>query len=146
LPVQIGTGLWLFRAARNRALDRWDRLQLASGLYLSVFLAAHATATAILFRDLNFRAASGGSAGLFGDPSFLAYYMLGPLAVFAHVACVARSLMLRRLEPVRAERIAAGVLGLGAAVTLVISLALCGIHLRNDRDKPQPRPAKVGWR
>ena len=35
---------------------------------------------------------------------------------------------------------------LGAAVTLVISLALCGIHLRNDRDQPQPRPAKVGWR
>jgi hypothetical protein len=37
------------------------------------------------------------------------------------------------------------VLGLGAAVTLVISLALCGIHLRNDRDQPQPRPARVGW-
>ncbi|HVR70343.1 MAG TPA: hypothetical protein VMT87_05805, partial [Vicinamibacteria bacterium] len=30
LPVQIGTGLWLFRAARDRALDGWDRLQLAS--------------------------------------------------------------------------------------------------------------------
>jgi succinate dehydrogenase/fumarate reductase cytochrome b subunit len=146
LPVQVATGLWLFRAARGRAFDRWDRLQLASGLYLAAFLAAHATATAILFRDLNFRAASGGRPGLFGDPSFLAYYVLGPLAVFAHVACGARSLMLRRLGPVRAERLAAGVLGLGAAVTLVISLALCGIHLRNDRDKPQPRPAKVGWR
>jgi succinate dehydrogenase/fumarate reductase cytochrome b subunit len=146
LPVQIGTGLWLFRAGRDRALDRWDRLQLASGMYLAVFLAAHATATAILFRDLNFRAASGGRPGLFGDPSFLAYYVLGPLAVFAHVACGARSLMFRRLGPVRADRFAAGVLGLGAAVTLVISLALCGLHLRNDRDKPQPRPAKVGWR
>lgn len=146
LPIQIGTGLWLFRVARDRAPSRWDRLQLASGLYLAVFLAAHATATAILFRDINFRAASGGRSGLFGDPSFLAYYVLGPLAVFAHVACGARSLMLRRLGPVRAERLAAGVLGLGTAVTLVISLTLCGLHLRNDRDKPQPRPAKVGWR
>jgi len=83
---------------------------------------------------------------MFGDPSFLAYYLLGPLAVFAHVACGARSLSLRRLGPVRAERLASSVLGVGAAVTLVIGLALCGIHLRNDRDRPQPRPAKVGWR
>jgi hypothetical protein len=65
--------------------------------------------------------------------------------VFAHVACGARSLLLRRLGPVRAGRLAAGVLGLGTAVTLVITLALCGLHLRNDRDQPQPRPAKVGW-
>jgi hypothetical protein len=70
-------------------------------------MAAHATATAVLFRDLN---------------------------------------MLRRLGPLGAERLATGVLGLGAAVTIVISLALCGIHVRNDRDKPQPRPAKVSWR
>lgn len=146
LPVQIVTGLCLFRAASNRAVSRWDRLQLASGLYLAVFLAAHATATAFLFRDINFRAASGGRPGLFGDPSFLAYYVLGPLAVFAHAACGARSVALRRLGPVRAQRLAAGVLGLGIAVTLVISLALCGIHLRNDRDRPQPRPARVGWR
>ena len=109
-------------------------------------MAAHATATAVLFRDLNFRSASGGGAGLFGDPSFLAYYALGPLSVFAHVACGARSLMRQRLGPVGAERLGAGVLGLGAAVTLVISLALCGIHVRNDRDQPQPRPAKVSWR
>jgi hypothetical protein len=71
LVVQVVTGLWLFRAARDRAVDRWDRLQLASGLYLAVFIAAHTTATAFLFRDLNFRAASGGRPGLFGDPSFL---------------------------------------------------------------------------
>jgi hypothetical protein len=146
LPVQIVTGLWLFRAARDRARDGWDRLQLASGLYLAVFLAAHATATAVLFRDINFRSASGGGPGLFGVPSFLAYYVLGPLAVFAHVAVGARSLLLRRLGPARAERLAAGLLGLGTAVTLVITLALCGLHLRNDRGQPQPRPAKVGGR
>lgn len=144
LPVQIATGLWLFRAARDRVLGRWDRLQLLSGLYLAVFIAAHATATAILFRDINFRSASGGGPGLFGDPSFLAYYVLGPLAVFAHLACGVRSLALRRRGVVGAGRLAAGVLGVGAVVTLMISLALCGIHLRNDRQLPQPRPAKVG--
>ena len=144
LPVQIGTGLWLFRAARDRALSRWDRLQLASGLYLALFLAAHATATAYLFRDLSFRAASGARSGLFGDPSFLAYYVLGPLAVFAHLACGTRSLTIRRLGPRRAEKLAAGLLGLGTLVTFLISLALCGIHFQNDRDQPQPPPAKVG--
>ena len=143
LPIQICTGLWLFWARRDRALDRWDRLQLASGLYLAVFLAAHATATAILFRNINFRAASGGAPGLFGDPSFLAYYVLGPLAVFAHVACGARHLMLRHLGRLRAGRLAAGLLGLGAAITLVITLALCGIHIHNDRHQPQPRPGRI---
>jgi hypothetical protein len=146
LLVQIGTGLWLWRAVRDRPRDRWDRLQLAAGLYLALFIAGHATATAILFRDINFRSASGGRPGLFGDPSFLAYYVLGPLAVFAHVACGVRSVTLRRLGSMGAGRLATGLLGLGAAVTLVISLALCGIHLRNDRHQPQPRPAKVGGR
>lgn len=146
LPVQIVTGLWLFASAKERAQDRWNRLQLAAGVYLAIFIAAHATATALLFRDLSFRAASGGRTGLFGDPTFFAYYAFGPLAVFAHVACGARSLLTRRLGPARAERLAGGILGLGAVVTLVISLALSGVHLRNDRDKPQPRPARVGWR
>jgi hypothetical protein len=146
LPVQIVTGLWLFHAAKDRARDRWDRLQLASGIYLSAFIAGHAVATAILFRDINFRAASGGRPGLFGDPSFLAYYVLGPLAVFAHVACGARSLTLRRLGSGGATRLASGVLALGAVATFVISLALCGIHVHDDRDRPQPRPARVvGW-
>jgi hypothetical protein len=146
LPVQIATGLWLFASAKDRARDRWDRLQLVSGLYLAVFIAAHATATAVLFRDINFRAASGGRAGVFGDPTFFAYYAFGPLAVFAHAACGARSLALRRLGHSRAGRLAEGVLGLGAVVTLVIALALLGVHVRNDRDKPQPRPARVGGR
>lgn len=144
LPVQILGGLWLFLSARERAQDRWDRFQLVSGLYLAVFLAAHATATAVLFRDLNFRSASGGKAGLLGDPSFLAYYVLGPFAVFGHVACAVRRLLARRLGAAGAERWGQGVLGLGAAVTLLIAFALAGVHVENDRDRPQPRPAKIG--
>jgi succinate dehydrogenase/fumarate reductase cytochrome b subunit len=146
VPVQIGTGLRLFAAAKDRAAGFWDRLQLISGVYLALFLGAHTVATAWLFRDLSFRAASGGGPGTFGDPSFLAYYVLGPLAVFAHVAAATRSLLFGRLGPAAAERWAKGVLGAGCAATLVIALALCGIHYRNDRDKPQPRPARVGWR
>ena len=106
-----------------------------SALYCAV-PGAHTIATAWLFRDLSFRAASGGQPGVFGDPSFLAYYVLGPLAVFAHVAGAARSLLIGRLGPLAAERWAKGVLGAGCAATLVIALALCGIHYRNDRDKP----------
>ena len=146
LGVQIISGLWLFARAKDRAQDRWDRLQLASGLYLAVFIAAHTTATAVLFRDLNFRSASGGKAGLFGDPSFLAYYLLGPLAVFSHLACAARSLLARRVGVAGAERWAHGVLGVGLAATLAIALALTGIHAHDDRDLPQPRPARVGRR
>lgn len=146
LPIQIVTGLWLFRAARDRAADRWDRLQLAAGIYLALFIAGHATATAMLFRDISFRAASGGRSGMLGDPSFLAYYVLGPLAVFAHVACGARGLAWQRWGSVQAGRLGTAVLAAGAGVTFVIALALCGVHVHDDRDKPQPRPARVGWR
>jgi len=72
--------------------------------------------------------------------------VLGPLAVFAHGACAARSLLARRLGAVGAQRWAKGVLGVGAAATLAIALALTGLHLHDDRDKPQPRPARVGRR
>jgi hypothetical protein len=98
----------------------------------------------VLFRDLDFRSASGGRAGLFGDPSFFAYYALGPMALFSPVAGAARSMLARRLGPDGAERWARAVLGLGAGATLLISLALTGAHARDDRDKPQPRPAEVG--
>ena len=97
VPVQVVTGLMLYRAGRNRPSGFFHRLQLASGLYLAAFIAAHAMATAVLFRNITFYSATGATNGVFTDPIFMTYYMLGPFAVFAHVACALRVMLARRI-------------------------------------------------
>ena len=145
VPVQVVTGLMLYRAGRNRASGFFHRLQLASGLYLAVFIAAHTMATAVLFRNITFYAATGARNGVFTDPIFMTYYMLGPFAVFAHVACALRVMLARRVGRARAERWAVGTLAVSGALCLLIALALAGVHLTNDRQLPgvQRKPAPV---
>jgi succinate dehydrogenase/fumarate reductase cytochrome b subunit len=145
VPVQVVTGLLLYRAGRNRASGFFYRLQLASGLYLAVFIAAHTMATAVLFRNITFYAATGASHGVFTDPIFMTYYVLGPLAVFAHVACALRVMLARRVGRARAERWAVGTLAVSGALCVLIALALSGVHLANDRQLPGVRrkPAPV---
>jgi succinate dehydrogenase/fumarate reductase cytochrome b subunit len=145
VPVQVVTGLLLYRAARDRASGFFHRLQLASGLYLAAFMAAHTLATAVLFRNITFYSATGAKNGVFTDPTFMTYYVLGPLAVFAHGACVLRTLLARRLGRERAERWAVGTLALSGTLCVLIALAVAGIHLTNDRQSPGVRrkPAPV---
>lgn len=139
LPLQIGTGLWLVRHAWHGAFDMLERLQVASGLTLALFIAVHAWATAVLMPDLTFYGASGGARGVVPDPVFFAYYVLGVAAVFVHLAAGMRSRVARRRGPAPAEQWANGVLAGGVAVTLLIALALAGVHVRGDRHEGQPR-------
>jgi succinate dehydrogenase/fumarate reductase cytochrome b subunit len=145
VPVQVVTGLMLYRAGRNRTSGFFHRLQLASGLYLAAFIAAHTMATAVLFRNITFYTATGASNGVFTDPIFMSYYVLGPLAVFAHAACALRVMLARRVGRARAERWAVGTLAVSGALCVLIALALSGVHLTNDRQLPGARrkPAPV---
>lgn len=137
VPVQAVSGGWLVRNAWPGAPDALARLQVASGVVLALFVTAHATATAVLFRDLTFYSASGAARGLVRDPSFFAYYVLGVVAVFVHLAGGARALVSRRRGPDAGRAWAYGVLAAGAAVSIVISLALAGVHVRDDRQQRQ---------
>jgi hypothetical protein len=139
LPFQIGTGLWLVRHAWHGAPHALERLQVASGLTLALFIAVHAWATAVLMPDLTFYGASGGARGVVPDPVFFAYYVLGVAGVFVHLAGGMRSRVGRRRGPAPAKRWAYGVLAGGAAVTLVVALALAGVHVRGDRHEGQRR-------
>ena len=145
IPVQVVTGLILYRAGRDRASGFFHRLQLASGLYLAAFIAAHSMATAVLFRNITFSSATGAANGVFTDPIFMTYYVLGPLALFAHVACALRVILARRIGRARADRWAVGTLAVSGALCVLIALALSAVHLTNDRQLPGVRrkPAPV---
>jgi hypothetical protein len=143
VAVQVVAGLWLVLRGPGVRADSFALLQLCAGLYLAAFLVLHVSATAFLFRDLTFHGASGGAGGLWAAPSFLTYYALGPLALFTHVACATRALLAPRLGLPRATKVGRAVIAAGLGTTLLIGLALAGVHLAAPGDRQRAHPITV---
>ena len=90
--IQIFTGLRLFITKRKIAHSNFDRLQVYSGLYLTIFFAIHLSAVLsgrfFLHLDTNYYF---GVAGLNTFPFnffFVPYYALAIIAFFCHMAAV----------------------------------------------------------
>ncbi|HEY7389623.1 MAG TPA: hypothetical protein VH640_14000 [Bryobacteraceae bacterium] len=111
-----------------------NHAQAASGLFIAVFLCSHVMATLVSGRALghietDFIFAAGGRAGLLHSPGsvmLIPYYFLAPVAFFTHAGGALRRMLLRRRSP-NANRAAAGIFAVGAALSVVILLALCGV-------------------
>jgi len=111
-----------------------NHVQAASGLFITVFLCSHVTATLVSGRALShtetdFLFASGGPAGLLhsrGAVTLIPYYFLASVAFFTHAGGAMRRNLLRKRSPL-ANRVNAGVFALGVAVSILILAALCGI-------------------
>jgi hypothetical protein len=144
VAVQLAAGSWLVVRGPGVRTETFALLQLGAGLYLAGFLVLHVSATAFLVPGLTFHGASGGAAGLWAAPSFLTYYALGPLALFTHVACAVRALLTPRLGLPRAGKVGQVVIAAGLATTLVIGLALAGVHVARPGDRQQAHPRIVG--
>ena len=133
--VQVCTGLamvWKYYLRRATSLRN---LQLVSGVYLAVFLVTHLI-TVFTTRqsgiDTDFVWASHAPAGLLAGLPFVPLvprYSLAVLAVFVHLACQARWNLSRVISESAARRASYSVMALGAAATVVITLAACGVHL-----------------
>lgn len=134
-----GSGLVLLRARLSRpATGFFDTLQTATGAYLLFFIPGHMNSVFLYQRwfagkDTDFWFASGGEAGLLGDPwsvRLLPHYFLGVWSVATHAACGLRHVMLAHgtrestANAITVAISAAGALGAGAMV-----LALCRVHL-----------------
>jgi hypothetical protein len=100
VAVQILSGLRLAWQRRNLKNTVWQRLQMASGLYLAFFFINHIGATlftrfaTVLDTNIHFA-----SAGFHVPPFqyfFAPYYLLAVSAFFAHIACLLRSVQQRR--------------------------------------------------
>jgi hypothetical protein len=112
--------------------------QVASGLYLSVFILGHMNSVFIYARsylkiDTGWAFATGAPSGLILDPwniRLLPHYALGVFFVLGHLACGLRQVLLaHRASPALADRLWAGGLVASAAVSAGIMLGMCGIRI-----------------
>jgi hypothetical protein len=135
VAVQVFTGLtmvWKYYLWRGTPLRN---LQLVSGVYLAVFLLTHLLTVFATRRagiDTDFVWASHAPAGLLSGLSsvpLLPRYSLAVLAVFVHLACQARWNLSRVISESAARKSSYSIMAFGAATTVVISLAACGVHL-----------------
>jgi succinate dehydrogenase/fumarate reductase cytochrome b subunit len=139
--------LLLFQVASGARLAwRWSAtaapltrtLQVGSGAYLAAFILTHLNSALISARLVHHQQtdwawASGAPAGLIADAwniRLLPHYALGVFFVIAHLACGLRDVMLaHHAPPAVAQRVwLAGLLG-GAALSVAITCALCGLRL-----------------
>ena len=135
VAVQVCTGLTMAWKYYLRRATTLRNLQLISGVYLAVFLVTHLL-TVFTTRqsgiDTDFIWASHAPAGLLAGLStvpLLPRYSLAVLAVFVHLACQARWNLSRIISESAARKASYSIMALGAATTVVVSFAACGVHL-----------------
>lgn len=133
IALQVGTGGALVWQAHVRRPSVSTSVQMLSGMYLAVFFLAHVSA-ALMARpdtDTNFVWAAGES-GLLASPRLtflLPYYLLGVVALFAHVGQYLRIRLLGFMPAVSVRRLSYAGMAFGGVVVVTLGLALCGIHL-----------------
>jgi hypothetical protein len=141
--TQLLTGISLaFHKWKNQPI--MVKLQVGSGLYLSLFLIYHLWAILmarfvwIVETDIHFA-----NAGLQTRPSiyfFLPYYSLAVMATFVHIATIhynksRQALLFKKSNPpdlLRIKRQTGVILVSGLVVTTLIMLGLCGYRIFYD--------------
>ncbi len=128
----------LLRARLSRPAGFFETAQTMTGAYLGIYILGHMNSVFIYARlsagiDTDFWFASGGKAGLLGDPwsvRLLPHYALGVWSVITHAGCGLRTVLLSHGVAMRtADRVAVWLSILGAVVTIPMILALVRIHI-----------------
>lgn len=121
---------WRYAA---RSGDRYRTLQTVSGAYLLFFLLAHLLAVLGARQggiETDWQFAVGTNGLLDGRGLLTPYYVLSLAAVISHLACGTRIVLLKHGVSTIAARHAFRVIMLiGALVTLLITLAMFGMHI-----------------
>ena len=135
---QAGSGLWLAWWWSGTAQDVYRTFQIASGLYLSVFVVGHMNSVFLYARtylgiptDWNF--ATGAPTGLIHDPwniRLVPHYALGVFLVLSHLASGLRVVLIAHgAEPRLINRLwAAGVVVSGLIAAAIIA-GMCGVRI-----------------
>jgi hypothetical protein len=137
LLFQILSGLVLFTRKNPRRLDLLGALQLGSGAYLALFIPTHANSVFTLARyfgvETDYAWAVGAPAGLLADAwniRLLPHYSLGVFLLLAHLACGLRMVLRAHgTDHGRSNTITWCLIGLGAAIAMVVTAAMLGWRL-----------------
>jgi succinate dehydrogenase/fumarate reductase cytochrome b subunit len=135
--AMIGTGIPMAAYYSRRRMDAFRVVQVATGVYIGVFVCSHVLATLLARRrgvetDWFFAA---GPASLL-DGSLLArlipHYFYGVLCLCVHVACGLRVVLLQHgVSKIISNRVAYALAGVGLVVAVLASAALLGVRFES---------------
>lgn len=137
MGVMIVTGVPMVVRYSRQRLDAFRVVQLATGAYVAVFICSHVTA--ILNGrsrgiDTDWSFAAGPDSLLDGTPllaRLIPHYLFGTFCLIVHVACGLRIVLLQHGVPqALSNRAVYGVASVGAVVTIAITAALLGFHIK----------------
>ncbi|MGH8205522.1 MAG: hypothetical protein ACRETK_01975 [Steroidobacteraceae bacterium] len=136
IGFQILSGTVLARARLHQQNSIFGSLQTMTGVYVGVYLLAHMTAVfsaRYAGTDTNWTWLTDGGRSMLpslAGVSLVAHYWMGTVAIFTHIGCGIRGVLLQNtIAPGRAARVARGLIGLGVAASSVILIALLGVHI-----------------
>ena len=131
--LQVISGITLVILKWNKVENYFDRIQIASGLYLSFFLLNHVIAVLrgryILKMDTNLYYGAGVMNMWPRKLFFIPYYSFAILSFFFHVACVHRIKMEKYASLPVATKQAFIIMGIGMLVTFLVILKMSNLKI-----------------
>jgi succinate dehydrogenase/fumarate reductase cytochrome b subunit len=135
---QVGSGLVLAFIYRFAHGDRFRTLHVATGIGIMAFLLAHMTVLLLVARwqldldtnwDFATSARTGGILANANNARQVPYYLFAVMAVVAHLACGLRLVLLGHgWRTVTVNRLAIGIMCLGAVIAAAIMAAMLGVR------------------
>ena len=136
---QVGTGLFFVWRLTAAPSDRFRTFQIASGVYLALYVLGHMDSVFIYARtylgiDTGWAFATGAPTGLVKDRwniRLVPHYWLGAFFVLAHLAAGARGVMMAHgVSRAFADRFMVGGAVVAGLVATVIMLGMCGMRVQ----------------
>ena len=136
IGFQILSGTALARRRMRMPSDFLGTVQTMSGVYVGVYFLAHMTAVfaaRYAGTDTNWTWLTRPNDSMLVTLSnlrLIAHYWVGPIAIFTHVACGLRMVLLQHdISPATADRLALALITVGVVASSVILVALLNIHI-----------------
>jgi hypothetical protein len=137
LVVMICTGVPMVVHHARKRMDTFGIIQTATGIYIAVFICSHVLATLNGRRvgvETDWSFAVGPTSLLDGAAlrgMFIPYYIYAVLFLTLHVGCGTRVVLLQHgVSKEVGNRALYGLAGAGLIITLVISAAMLGYHVK----------------
>jgi succinate dehydrogenase/fumarate reductase cytochrome b subunit len=134
--VMIATGVPMVVQHSRRGADAFRITQMATGVYLGLFLCAHVVAVLGARSagiETDWRFATGDNGLLDGRGMLIPYYIYATFFMSLHVGCGLRIVLVKHgVAETIANRAVYTVAGAGAIVTMLIAIAAFGFHVKSS--------------
>ncbi len=137
LLVMVCTGMPMVAHFSRRKTDAFRAMQMATGVYIGLFLCAHLLAVLGARSEgveTDWKFATGPTGLLNGPALLIPYYIFAVFFLILHLACGLRIVLLKHgVAEVTANRSVYLIASAGLVITSVIATAALGFHIQNPR-------------